>query len=107
MEDHPAPDVLESFGMDESQADEICGLFSGVGLTERSVDDVPDMPDTITIYRAGIVTLAGGWAEALEGDGSPTGGEERIAEEIRTTILHEVGHHFGLDEDDLDKLGFA
>jgi len=107
VEDHPASDVLESFGMDESQADEICGLFSGIGLTERSVDDGPEMPDTITIYRAGILTLAGGWSGAVDEAGRPTGGEARVSEEIRTTILHEVGHHFGLDEDDLDKLGFA
>ena len=107
VEDHPAKDVLEEFGMDASQSDEICGLYSGIGLTDRSVDDMPEMPETITIYRSGIVSLAGGWDEAVDAEGTPVGGLERISTEIRTTILHEVGHHFGLDEDDLDKLGFA
>jgi predicted Zn-dependent protease with MMP-like domain len=37
----------------------------------------------------------------------PYGGEDRVREEIRITVLHEIGHHFGLDEDDLDRLGYA
>ena len=50
--------------------------------------------------------LAGGW-EPAAAEASAPGGVERIAMEIRITILHEVGHHFGLSEEDLDKLGFA
>jgi predicted Zn-dependent protease with MMP-like domain len=50
--------------------------------------------------------MAGGWEEDVDEEG-PFGGVERIREEIRITILHELGHHFGLDEDDLDRLGYA
>ena len=107
VEDVPAEDVLREFGIDQAHADEICGLHSGPGLTERSVDDLPELPETITIYRVGILALAGGWTEEIDEDGTARGGEALISEEIRITILHEVGHHYGLDEDDLDKLGFA
>ncbi len=99
VEDLPADDVLAEFGIDKAEADQICGLHSGPGLTERSVEDLPELPETITLYRMGILALAGGWGD--------DGENPKIAEEIRVTILHEVGHHYGLDEDDLDKLGFG
>jgi hypothetical protein len=57
-----------------------------------------------------VVACAGGWTawEETEEDGTVIagGGERIVREEIRITLLHEVGHHFGLDEDDLEALGF-
>jgi predicted Zn-dependent protease with MMP-like domain len=76
-----------------------------VPLTDRSVER-PDSSDVVHIFREGIVDMAGGWDEG-EDEHGPFGGEERIREEIRITILHELGHHFGLDEDDLERLGYA
>jgi hypothetical protein len=80
-------------------------------MTERSVEPGEvDLP-MIHIFREGIIACAGGWSpwrvsspdgEILEG-----GGEDLVREEIRITLLHEIGHHFGLDEDDLDRLGYA
>lgn len=96
VEDRPAPDLLEELGMGPD--DVLCGLHSGVPITERSVEDPSRLPDEIVIYREGIVAHAGGWA----GDGL----EDRVYEEIWVTILHEIGHHFGLDEDELAELGF-
>lgn len=81
-------------------AAELCGLHSGRMLTERSVEDPADLPEDIRIFREGIVGIAGGW------DGPRAEVDESIAEQIRITILHEVGHHFGLDEDDLEELGY-
>jgi predicted Zn-dependent protease with MMP-like domain len=107
VEDEPSEEVLASFGLDASDADSICGLHAGVSLIDRSVEDQPELPETIVIYRTGILALAGGWDAHTDEDGAETGGGARIAEEITVTILHEVGHHFGLDEEDLDKLGFA
>ena len=75
--------------------DSLCGLHTGVALTERSVESDAELPDQIQIFRRGIVATAGGWSD-----------RETIAEEIRITILHELGHHFGLDEDDLYELGY-
>ncbi len=78
---------------------DLCGLHSGVAETERSVEDGPVMPECVHIFREGIVAQADGW------DGPD--GEAGVREEIRITVLHEYGHHFGLDEDDLDALGYA
>ena len=74
---------------------ELCGLHTGIPITERSVESTPDLPEEIRLFRRGIVAHAGGW-----------GDPEAVREEIRVTVLHEIGHHFGLDEDDLDALGY-
>ena len=97
---------------DESTAAaELCGLHTGVAMTDRSIEDPGGWgtvghdsfgQEQIHIFREGIVNLATedvGWsAEHADDD---------IYEEIRITILHELGHHFGLDEDDLEELGYA
>jgi predicted Zn-dependent protease with MMP-like domain len=111
VDDRPSPEMLEALGVPSDQADEICGLHSGPMMTERSVEPGEvDLP-MIHIFREGIIACAGGWSpwrvsspdgEILEG-----GGEDLVREEIRITLLHEIGHHFGLDEDDLDRLGYA
>lgn len=107
VEDRPSDDLIRLLareaGEDEAEAlrempDALCGLHTGVALTERSVEASAELPDQIQIFRRGIIAMAGGW------DGPDA--EDAIAEEIRITILHEVGHHFGLDEDDLYDLGY-
>ena len=107
VEDGPSESVLAEFGLGPEHADELCGLHSGAGLTERSVEDLPELPETITIYRRGIVAIAGGWEPDPDAPEESPGGAEAIAREIRITILHEVGHHYGLSEEDLDRLGYA
>ncbi len=116
VEDRPSPEVLREFGLGPEEADEICGLHSGpMGeLRPLGTDDGVSPIDeigVIHIYREGIIACAGGWEPWTDVDEDGTaisgGGEELIREEILITILHEVGHHFGLDEDDLDRLGFA
>lgn len=111
--DHPTPEMVRSLiqsGVLETGADglDLCGLHSGVPMTERSVEDPGGFggwgeegsgPEEIHLFRLGIVDLAGG----LEGPDA----DERVYEEIRITLLHEIGHHFGLDEDDLEELGYA
>ena len=104
LEDRPSRQLLRELGIEDD--DEIlCGLHTGVPLTDRSVER-PDASDVVQIFREGVVDMAGGWEED-EDDEGPFGGVDRIREEIRITILHELGHHFGLDEDDLDRLGYA
>ncbi len=116
VEDRPSSEVLREFGLRPEEADEICGLHSGPMGEIRPLganDDGSPVDDigVIHIYREGIVACAGGWEpwEDVDDDGAPIsgGGDDLVREEIRITILHEVGHHFGLDEDDLDRLGFA
>ena len=77
---------------DESADDpDLFGLYEGVPLPERG-DDAGALPDTITIYRRPL--------EAEFPD------PQELQREIRITVLHEIGHYFGLDEDRLTKLGY-
>ncbi len=97
VDDQPDSQLTDELGLDDPA--ELCGLHTGQALTERSVEDPTRFPDEIRLFRLGIVLLAGGWDR--------TGADERVREEIRITLLHEIGHHFGLDEDDLADLGYA
>ena len=96
VEDHPDPKLLEELGIDPA-TEMLCGLHSGTPLTERSITDEPDAPETIHVFRDGVLEEAGGWVA----------GDDAVQDEIRVTVLHEVGHHFGLDEDDLFDLGYG
>lgn len=96
VEDRPSRELLRSMDLPEDEL--LCGLHTGVALTERSVEHSGVLPDEIRLFREGIVDLAGGWRQPHA--------EQEIYEEIRITLLHEIGHHFGLDEDDLEDLGY-
>jgi predicted Zn-dependent protease with MMP-like domain len=77
---------------DENADDpDLLGLYVGVPLPERG-DDAGSLPDTITIYRL-----------PLEADFPDP---DELQREIRITVLHEIGHYFGLDEDRLAELGY-
>lgn len=106
VDDAPSRRLLRELGMDPASED-LCGLHSGVPLTERSVTDQPEAPEQIHLFRRGIIDQAGGWHARTEHDGCTLGGEDLVREEIRITLLHEIGHHYGLDEDDLERLGYA
>ncbi|MGH7589252.1 MAG: metallopeptidase family protein [Gemmatimonadota bacterium] len=89
----PDRELLEAMGYDpDDPEDTLFGLYEGVPLTERLHDDVL-LPDQITIFRRPLLE----WAES----------EAEVVEEVRVTVLHEIGHFFGLDEDRLDELGYA
>jgi len=89
----PERELLEAMGMDpDDPEDTLFGLYEGVPLIERSFDDVL-LPDSITIFRRPLLD----WAES----------EQEVVEEVRITVLHEIGHFFGMDEDRLDELGYA
>jgi predicted Zn-dependent protease with MMP-like domain len=70
----------------------LLGLYEGVPLTERSHDYSGLLPDRITIYRDAICAICAT--------------EEDVVEEVRRTVVHEVGHHFGIDDDRLHALGW-
>lgn len=70
----------------------LLGLYVGVPLTER-YGDGPAMPDCIYIYRRPILAMC----DTLD----------EVAAEVRTTLWHEVGHYLGMDEHDLERLGYA
>jgi predicted Zn-dependent protease with MMP-like domain len=78
---------------DEEEPD-IYGLYRGTPLPERTSEGYAgSLPDTISIYRRPLV--------ADFGDD-----EERLQEEIRITVLHELAHHFGIEEAELAELGW-
>lgn len=106
VEDAPSVQLMHALGMDPRNED-LCGLHSGNAITERSASGSGDLPDTIQIFRRGIVDEAGGWDATLDEDGNSCGGEAAVEREIRITLLHEIGHHMGLSEEDLERLGYG
>jgi predicted Zn-dependent protease with MMP-like domain len=70
----------------------LLGLYQGVPLTERTSHYAGVLPDHITIYRQAI-------CEVCDSD-------EQVVDEVRRTVVHEVGHHFGIDDDRLHELGW-
>jgi len=87
--------------------DDLYGLHSGTALTERSVEAPPDLPDQIMLFRGPLFRLAGPGASLHPTRRKRTKERETLREQVRITLLHEIGHHFGLDEEDLDRLGYA
>lgn len=83
----PDEATLNAFGMSEPL--ELLGLYHGVSLTQKSVLDLPTRPDTILIYRLPILAYAK--TQRLPVD-----------EVVRHVIVHEIGHHFGFSDEDME-----
>jgi predicted Zn-dependent protease with MMP-like domain len=98
VDDEPDDDLLDEMGLDPSTS-ELCGLHWGIPLTRRSVEHSGVLPDQIHLFRGPIIRLAS------RGRRGPTLGN--LERQIRITLLHEIGHHFGLDEADLAQLGYG
>ena len=73
--------------------DDLLGLYEGVALTERDSNYAGSLPDTITIYRDALLDVCDG--------------EDEVVEEVKITVVHEIAHHFGIDDDRLHELGWA
>lgn len=115
LADPPSPDDGDTDG-DPDEPVDVMGLHTGQPITERGVNDSGSLPTVIHLFRESIVQQAlefrGGVDPLPEGAPRPKWGDQPsddddVYEEIRITLLHEIGHHFGLDEDDLDRLGYA
>lgn len=91
VEEQPSRALLRSEGLDP-RCDTLYGIYQGVPLPERSALDPPLLPDKITIF-----------AEPLLQDFPDP---DELREEIRLTVLHEIAHYFGMDEDEVEKLGY-
>ena len=72
---------------------ELLGLYEGVSLTERDSDYAGSLPDAITIYREALL-------DSCES-------AEEVVEEVAITVIHEIAHHFGIDDDRLEELGWS
>ena len=89
IEDFPTDEVLESLDI-ESPFD-LLGLYSGVDLARKSVMDVSPMPDMVFLYRRPILDY---WAEHAE----------PLGHIVRHVLIHEIGHHFGLSDADMEHI---
>lgn len=75
------------------QEPDILGLYEGVALTERDSWYAGSLPDKITIYREAILDICAT--------------EEQVVDEVAITVIHEIAHHFGIDDERLHELGWA
>ena len=99
VEDEPSEEQLAGADEENSvyEGDELLGLYVGTPMTERdSYYGTGELPDVITIFK--------GPHERCFGDGPDA--ETAIAEEVRRTVIHEVGHYFGNDDETLEEMGY-
>jgi predicted Zn-dependent protease with MMP-like domain len=80
VEDYPPPDLPD-----------VLGLYSGIPLTERG-QYYTGLPDRILIFRYPILAICDAY--------------EEVSEEVRITVVHEIAHHFGIDDHRLHELGY-
>jgi predicted Zn-dependent protease with MMP-like domain len=96
VEDHPSREIMRSLGV--RRRSDLCGLYTGIPLTHRSIE-LPAVPsDVVHIFREGILALAGRGRNEIDA--------HELRRQIRITILHELGHHHGLSERELEELGY-
>jgi predicted Zn-dependent protease with MMP-like domain len=97
VEDYPSREMMRRMRVRHRSA--LCGLYTGIPLTQRSIDHSGVPSDVIHIFRQGILH------QARRSDGRIDPIE--LQRQIRCTILHEYGHHVGLTERDLRRLGYG
>jgi len=90
VEEWPPGDLLEELRIPPD--DTLYGFYQGVPLPERSIQDSGLLPDVISVYRGPLV------------EDFPDRTE--LSRQIRITLLHEIGHYFGMDEEELSRLGY-
>ena len=90
VDDFASEEVLADLGIENPF--ELTGLYEGIALTERSIEHSGTMPDRIFLYRRALLDE---WAEH---------GDVSFEDLIVHVLIHEVGHHFGLSDDDIHAL---
>jgi predicted Zn-dependent protease with MMP-like domain len=84
VEEEPDPEDLEAMGMDPGE--EILGLYLGVPITERDTY-YQSLPDRIALYRGPLLRFCRS--------------RQEVVREVRDTVIHELGHYFGLDDEEM------
>ncbi len=89
VEDEPTDEELRDVGIDpeDPDRDELFGLYQGTPRTERDSTMLTELPDRVVIYRGPISRCCTSRAEMVQ--------------EIRDTVVHELGHHFGLSDEEM------
>ena len=85
VEEEPTDDDLDM--LEDDDDDELLGIYRGIALPDRTHDMLPGLPDQIAIFRGPILRIADNRRQAVR--------------EIRETVIHELGHYFGLDDDEM------
>jgi predicted Zn-dependent protease with MMP-like domain len=93
VDDFPDPAVLEELGIED--AFELTGLYQGVDLSRRSVFEPSPEPSRVFLYRRPILDE---WAER---------GDVTLEALVAHVLVHEIGHHFGLSDDDIEAIEAA
>ena len=92
VENEPGPDHFDDLS-EHPDGEEIFGLYQGIPRTERDSGYSLVTPDRITIFSGPLERACESQADLIE--------------QVRITVLHELGHHLGLDEDGLDAIGLS
>jgi len=81
--------------VDERHPDDpdLLGVYEGIALTERDSSYAGSLPDAITIYRQSVLEICDT--------------DEDVVNEVAITVIHEIAHHFGIDDDRLHELGWG
>jgi predicted Zn-dependent protease with MMP-like domain len=92
VDDFATDEVLDSLGIEDPF--DLMGLYQGVSLDRKSVADASAQPDMVFLYRRAILDY---WAE----------NEETLGHLVAHVLVHEIGHHFGLSDDDMEAIEAA
>ena len=85
IEEEPSEEDFDAVGLDPDE-DELLGLYTGIPLSERD-SFYSALPDKVSLFRGPILRVCRNRRE--------------VVREVRDTLVHELGHHFGLEEDDM------
>ena len=72
---------------------ELLGLYQGIALTKRDSFYAGSLPDTVTVYRDALLDICDD--------------EDEVVDEVAITVIHEIAHHFGIDDERLHELGWG
>jgi predicted Zn-dependent protease with MMP-like domain len=89
VEDFALDEVLDELGIDSPF--DLMGLYQGVSLDRKSVSDVSRGPDLVVLYRRAMLDY---WAD----------GDETLGHLVTHVLVHEIGHHFGLSDEDMEAI---
>lgn len=92
VEDYPTPEQLKRVRLKSRQ--QLLGLYEGVPLSHRGIwyGSAPTLPDRISLFQANIEAVCST--------------EDEVEEKIRDVLIHEIAHHFGMDEQQIRKAGY-
>ena len=96
VEDYPSREMMRDLGISHRAG--LCGLYTGIPLGQRRIEQSGVLSDVIHVFREGVLGMATDRRGHID--------EQELRRQIRITILHELGHHYGMTEEELESLGY-